>query len=370
MEDHRFEDLIDDLEALKEAQAPQDDVLKTLRDALDTAALRRLSRGQQSKLVKSLRSLGLKITLRGKSEEQALSQLLEDGDDGDAAQPDAEPQPNSLPPEPIHASSDPNHQGVEARLMGLLARHEDLFNERLHRLNERRSERLQQPSARATANSLLDSLEQNAGIDRDDYNEEDAQFREVQPARPAERPFRLQANPVRRLEVRCQREAASIFDDVVARAGSFSAFVAQHHFRMPTYEFEASTLARAIDLIADQFSRDGIKHIDAAEVLTRRLIALLVADQAGGNWKVATFMEERPQGSSLPAGSNLLREAHRMASIMQRLSGGEPTPSPTQSRLRTGGPEGNAEPSKRARGPNFYRGRGLGQGSLGDRPSN
>jgi len=84
-------------------------------------------------------------------------------------------------------------------------------------------------------------------------------------------------------------------------------------------EHEAKSLARALDLLIDQFGLEIAGNINAVETLVRRLGALEVANKSNGSWEVAKYLEE---GGDEGVMSSTLDSALKVASRMKKLSKG------------------------------------------------
>ena len=95
-------------------------------------------------------------------------------------------------------------------------------------------------------------------------------------------------------------------------------FVSRQEFSSIRSRREADTLTRIMELLDDQVP-GAFARLDAAEVLMRRLLAIVTAEKLG-DWSVASHMEET-SSVSLPAGaSDLFREAVRNAQASSRIT--------------------------------------------------
>ena len=173
------------------------------------------------------------------------------------------------------------------------------------------------------------------------------------------RVFQLVSLKRRRLRIRCKdRQAVPMYDDIVTQAITVSAYVGQATFRNGRNRHEARVIARAVDLIFDQFGQDGIEYIDAVEVLVRRLLSVMLADQCD-DWTVSNGIEEQPDGVMFGP-TKVLKDAQRTALTLQKLAAGKSgsnsaTTTSTQSKVpatpTVADPPKKKRPFFRKRGP-------------------
>ena len=101
--------------------------------------------------------------------------------------------------------------------------------------------------------------------------------------------------------------------------GTVGFYVRTRKWSNARMEHEAKSLARALDLLIDQFGLEITGNINAVETMVRRLGALEVANKSNGSWEVAKYLEE---GGDEGVMSTTLDSALKVASRMKKLSKG------------------------------------------------
>ena len=158
---------------------------------------------------------------------------------------------------------------------------------------------------------------------------------------PESHPFvNLQSIYPRRLQVVVQKGARHAYNNIMHSASSTSAYVAQRTWKSPERGATARVMARAIDLMVDQFGPDSLESVDAMETIVRHLISLVEADR-WGNSEAASMMEEQPPITSI-APEEFYKQADSLFRYSQRARQG--------SRAEGGAAAQNQARNKRRRG--------------------
>ena len=138
---------------------------------------------------------------------------------------------------------------------------------------------------------------------------------------PESHPFvNLQSIYPRRLQVVVQKGARHAYNNIMHSASSTSAYVAQRTWKSPERGATARVMARAIDLMVDQFGPDSLESVDAMETIVRHLISLVEADR-WGNSEAASMMEEQPPITSI-APEEFYKQADSLFRYSQRAKQG------------------------------------------------
>jgi hypothetical protein len=197
----------------------------------------------------------------------------------------------------------------------------DKLNKRLDRLEGKLSRRENQGSeADADDNEVFenDLLRRLDGAQSDDNTSQD--HHATSPKTTPTKVIRLQERQAskRSLKLACaERQAASLYTGIVTGNGeTLTQYLRAKKFKSKRNGVEASIIARALDLTFDQYGEREARLIrcDATEVLIRRLVAILTADE-DENWDFATQLEEIPRGG-IPIPQKMVKDARRQAAYM------------------------------------------------------